>query len=199
MKIVAATNNPHKIKEIKSVLDNSFTLVSLSDIDIVEDIPENEDTLEANARAKAMYINDKNGMDVFADDTGLEVACLGNRPGVHSARYAGDQRDSNDNIDLLLKEMEGSQDRKARFRTVIVLILDGKEHLFEGIVNGKIAKNRSGNKGFGYDPVFIPEGADRSFAEMSLAEKNLVSHRARAIRKLSDFLESKSDNNQGPK
>lgn len=195
MKIVAATNNSHKISEITSILDKNIILVSLADINIHEDIPEEENTLEGNARAKARYVNIKNGMDVFADDTGLEVNCLGNKPGVYSARYAGEQCNSDDNIELLLKEMKNCSDRKARFRTIIVLILNNQEYTFEGIVNGRISSKRSGKEGFGYDPVFIPEGEERSFAEMSLEEKNMISHRARAVRKLTDFLLSHQGNN----
>ncbi len=194
MTIIFATNNKNKIREIRHVLGNSFTLLSLNDIKMDEDIPENEDTLEGNALEKARYIFKATGMNVFADDTGLEVEALDGQPGVHSARFAGDDKDSNANIDKLLKLMNESPNRNARFRTVIALIFDGKEYLFEGIVNGKIIREKRGREGFGYDPVFVPDGRSCTFAEMELSEKNLISHRARAFEKLKSFLADHIEN-----
>jgi len=188
MKIIFASNNQHKIKEIRSILGNSFTLLSLSDININEDIPEDESLLEGNALLKARYINKLTGMDVFADDTGLEIDTLDGLPGVHSARFAGENKDSDANIEKVFSLLGNTVNRKARFRTVIALILKNKEYLFEGIVNGTIISEKRGTKGFGYDPVFIPEGKKQTFAEMELEEKNSVSHRARAFEKLRDFL-----------
>jgi XTP/dITP diphosphohydrolase len=188
MKIIFASNNKNKIREIKHVLGNSFMLLSLNDINMEEDIPENEPTLEGNALFKARYIFMATGMDVFADDTGLEVEALDGLPGVHSARFAGENKDSGANIDKLLALLGTSVNRNARFRTVIALIIDGKEYLFEGIVSGKIINEKRGREGFGYDPVFIPEGKKLTFAEMDLDEKNKISHRARAFEKLKDFL-----------
>jgi XTP/dITP diphosphohydrolase len=188
MKIIFATNNSHKISEITSVIDPVFKLSGLAESGIYEDIPENESTLEGNALAKARYVYKLTGSDVFADDTGLEVDALDNEPGVLSARYAGDQKDSNDNIDKLLDRLKSKKTRKARFRTIIALILDGQEYIYEGIVTGEIIKERRGKNGFGYDPVFKPDGYNKTFAEMELEEKNIISHRARAVSKLSDFL-----------
>lgn len=188
MRIVIASNNKHKINEIKEVLPARISLISLEDIGIKGDIPENEDSLEANALAKARYVYKLSGLNVFADDTGLEVKCLGNRPGVHSARYAGEGRNPDDNMNLLLKEMSKCPDRSARFRTIIALIFNKEEYIFEGIVNGKIAEQKSGSEGFGYDPLFIPDSYSLTFAEMSINKKNSISHRARAIRKLCTFL-----------
>lgn len=188
MKIVFATNNPNKIKEIRDILGDSFKLLSLHDLKIYEDIPEYEPTLEGNAMHKARVVNRMLNMDVFADDTGLEIEALNGLPGVHSARFAGENKDSGANIEKALSMMGECENRNARFRTVIALILDGKEYLFEGIVNGRIIAEKRGNEGFGYDPVFIPEGMTRTFAEMSLDEKNRISHRARAFEKLKEFL-----------
>lgn len=188
MDIIFATNNLNKINEISSVIDSKFKLIGLKDSGISEDIPEEEDTLEGNALAKARYVFERTGKNVFADDTGLEVASLDNRPGVFSARYAGDQRNSEDNINKLLADLEGIQNRSARFRTIIALIISGEEYLFEGEVNGTIIKTLKGTKGFGYDPVFKPENSETTFAQMGLEEKNLVSHRARAMKKLIAFL-----------
>jgi XTP/dITP diphosphohydrolase len=188
MEIVFASNNLNKIKEINNILGNSFTLLSLEHVGINEDIPENDATLEGNALTKARHVFRLTGMNVFADDTGLEVDALEGRPGVHSARFAGEKKDSEDNIDKLLSLMENEANRNARFRTVISLILDNNEYLFEGIVNGLIIKERRGNQGFGYDPVFIPAGETRTFAEMSMDEKNTLSHRAMAFEKLNQFL-----------
>ena len=195
MTIVFASNNQHKIKEIRSILGDSFTLLSLSDINMEEDIPENEPLLEGNALFKARYIHNAFGMNVFADDTGLEIDALDGLPGVHSARFAGDNKDHSANIEKVLSLLEKKENRKARFRTVIALILDKKEYLFEGIVTGTIISEKRGTEGFGYDPVFIPDGKDRTFAEMELGEKNTVSHRARAFEKLREFLNQNSLSN----
>lgn len=189
-RIVFATNNAHKIAEASAVLGDRFELVTLRECGITEDIPETEPTLEGNASQKAHYIYERTGLDCFADDTGLEVAALGGAPGVRSARYATDGHDFDANNRLLLHNMEGATDRSARFRTVISLILDGREHLFEGVVEGRIAESAAGVGGFGYDPLFIPEGSDCSFAEMPAEEKNAVSHRGRAVRKLAAFLDA---------
>jgi XTP/dITP diphosphohydrolase len=188
MEIVFATNNVNKIKEIRHILGDSFKLLSLHDLGIFEDIPENEPTLEGNAIHKARAVNRMLNKDVFADDTGLEIEALNGQPGVHSARFAGENKDSDANIDKALLMMGETENRNARFRTVIALILNGKEYLFEGIVNGRIIKEKRGKAGFGYDPVFIPEGMTKTFAEMSLDEKNRISHRARAFEKLKGFL-----------
>jgi XTP/dITP diphosphohydrolase len=198
MQIVFATNNKNKLREINHILGSSFKLLSLSDLKIEDDIPENEPTLEGNALHKAKYIHDILKMNVFADDTGLEAEALDGIPGVHSARFAGEAKDSNANIDKLLALMAGTTNRKARFRTVIALIMDGREYLFEGIVEGNIINEKRGKEGFGYDPVFIPEGEEKTFAEMPLNEKNLISHRARAFEKLREFLLkcNRSDNKE---
>ncbi|HEX7494246.1 MAG TPA: non-canonical purine NTP diphosphatase [Bacteroidales bacterium] len=188
MTLVFASNNEHKIREIKSLLGTSFKLLSLSDINIREDIPEKEDLIEGNALSKARYVYNSTGMDVFADDTGLEISALNGLPGVHSARFAGENKDSSANIDKVLSMLEGTENREARFRTVIALILEKKEYLFEGIVNGTIISEKKGTGGFGYDPIFVAEGKTSTFAEMKLAEKNSVSHRARAFEKLREFL-----------
>lgn len=188
MKIVFATNNAHKLQEVNQILGPSFVLATPRDYGITEDIPEEQPTLEGNALQKARYIHDRTGLDCFADDTGLEVSALGGAPGVRSARYAGDGHDSEANMTLLLKNLEGIADRSARFRTVIALILDGKEYLFEGEVKGHISAARSGTEGFGYDPIFVPDGYDVSFAEMSAEQKNNISHRGRAVVKLAEFL-----------
>jgi XTP/dITP diphosphohydrolase len=188
MEIIFASNNLNKIREIKNILGNSFALFSLQDINMTEEIPENEMTLEGNALYKARHIYKDTGLNVFADDTGLEVEVLNGRPGVHSARFAGENKDSEANIEKLLSLLKNETNRNARFRTVIALIFDGKEYLFEGIVTGSIIKERRGSQGFGYDPVFIPEGKSVTFAEMDLDEKNRISHRARAFEKLRLFL-----------
>ena len=188
MTLVFASNNEHKIKEIKSLLGNSFTLLSLHDINIKEDIPEEEPQIEGNALAKARYVFNVSGLNVFADDTGLEIAELNGLPGVHSARFAGENKDSSANIEKVLFLLGNSKNRKARFRTVIALILKKKEYLFEGIVNGTIIKEKRGIEGFGYDPIFLPDGKTRTFAEMELSEKNTISHRALAFEKLKKFL-----------
>ena len=188
MTLVFASNNEHKIKEINSLLGNSFKLLSLHDINISEDIPEEEPQLEGNALSKARFVNNASGMNVFADDTGLEIAALDGLPGVHSARFAGVNKDSSANIEKVLLMLGNTMNRKARFRTVIALILEKKEYLFEGIVNGTIISKKKGLEGFGYDPIFVPDGKICTFAEMDLTEKNTVSHRARAFEKLKEFL-----------
>jgi XTP/dITP diphosphohydrolase len=188
MTLVFASNNKHKIKEIKSLLGDSFTLLSLHDINIWEDIQEEEPQIEGNALAKARFVFNTCGLNVFADDTGLEITALNGLPGVHSARFAGENKDSSANIEKVLSLLGDTENREARFRTVIALILDKKEYLFEGIVNGTIIREKKGTEGFGYDPIFVPEGKNRTFAEMELAEKNTVSHRARAFEKLKEFL-----------
>jgi XTP/dITP diphosphohydrolase len=188
MEIIFASNNINKIREINNVLGKSFTLLSLKDINMNEDIPEDEPTLEGNALYKARYIFKATGRNVFADDTGLEVEALNGRPGVHSARFAGENKDSDANIEKLLSLLKDKTNRNAQFRTVIALILDQNEYLFEGIVKGRIISERRGREGFGYDPVFIPRGKTLTFAEISLDEKNMISHRARAFEKLKQFL-----------
>lgn len=188
MQLVFATNNHNKLREINHILNDNFRLLSLSDLKIEEEIPEEEPTLEGNALHKARIIYDAVKMNVFADDTGLEVDALGGEPGVHSARFAGESKDSDANIGKLLFLLGSEKNRKARFRTVIALIIDGHEYLFEGIVNGKIINEKRGDQGFGYDPVFIPDGKEKTFAQMPLDEKNLISHRARAFEKLREFL-----------
>lgn len=188
MQLIFATNNNNKLREIKHILNDNFRLLSLSDIGFDEDIPENEPSLEGNALHKARVIHNALKKDVFADDTGLEVDALGGEPGVHSARFAGEDKNSGANIEKLLFLLGNEKNRRARFRTVIALILNGREYLFEGIVEGKIINEKRGREGFGYDPVFIPEGKEKTFAEMPLSEKNLISHRARAFEKLREFL-----------
>ena len=190
MKILFATNNAHKLKEVQAVLGPTFELVTPHDCGVDEEIPEEQPTLEGNASQKAHYLHARTGLDCFADDTGLEVEALGGAPGVHSARYATDGHDFAANNRLLLRNLEGQTNRRARFRTVISLLLGGEEHLFEGIVEGHIAQCASGSEGFGYDPLFIPDGYDRTFAQMTTEQKNAVSHRARAVRKLADYLHS---------
>ena len=186
--IIFATNNAHKLSEVQAVLGDNFKLITPRDCGITEDIPETAATLEGNASQKSHYLYDRVGKNCFADDTGLEVEALGGEPGVRSARYATDGHDFEANNRLLLKNLEGVANRKACFRTVISLILDGEEHLFEGIVEGHIAESEAGCGGFGYDPLFVPEGYDCTFAEMSAEEKNAISHRGRAVQKLVEFL-----------
>ena len=186
--LVFATNNLHKLEEVRDILGGSFRIASLKEIGCTDDIPETADTLEGNALQKARYVKDKFGYDCFADDTGLEVEALGGAPGVFSARYAGPGHDSEANMRKLLKELEGKTNRQAQFRTVVALILEGREYTFEGIVRGSILAERRGTAGFGYDPVFVPEGYAETFAEMGSEEKNRISHRARAVQKLADFL-----------
>ena len=188
-KIVFATNNPNKLREIREILGSRFEVVSLSEIGCHDDIPETGSTLEANALQKAQYIHDHYGLDCFADDTGLEVDALGGAPGVHSARYAeGTDHDSEANMQRLLRELAGRDDRQAHFRTVIALIMDGQTHLFEGRVDGRIDTERHGQGGFGYDPLFIPDGYNDSFAVLGEETKNRISHRARAVQQLAAYL-----------
>lgn len=187
-KLVVATNNAHKLEEIAAILGEEMELLSLKDINCQADIPETADTLEGNARQKAMYIYENYGMDCFADDTGLEVEALNGAPGVFSARYAGDGHDSEANMQKLLEKLKEKENRKAQFRTAICLIIDGKEYLFEGIVKGKIIQEKRGVSGFGYDPIFVPEGHELTFAELGNDIKNTISHRARAVEKLCTFL-----------
>ena len=187
-KLIFATNNAHKLGEVQALLGDAFTLVTLRECGITEDIPETADTLEGNALQKARYVYEKTGLDCFADDTGLEVDALGGAPGVHSARYATDGHDFAANNRLLLKNLEGITGRTARFRTVIALILDGVEYTFEGRVEGTIATAESGSEGFGYDPLFVPSGEIITFAQMSAEAKNAISHRGRAVAKLVNFL-----------
>ena len=188
MKIVFATNNAHKLSEVSAVLGNDFELVTLREVGITEDIPETGATLDENASIKARYVYERTGLNCFADDTGLEVEALDGAPGVHSARYATDGHDFAANNRKLLRELESKVNRKARFRTVISLIVDGVERQVEGIVEGEITTSESGAEGFGYDPLFMPEGYDRTFAEMSAEEKNAISHRGRAVAKLVEML-----------
>lgn len=191
MKLIFATNNAHKLSEVQAVLGPSFELVTPRMCGVEEEIPETSETLEGNARQKARYLYERTGLDCFADDTGLEVEALNGAPGVHSARYATDGHDFAANNRLLLKNLEGETNRRARFRTAICLIEGGEEHLFEGIVEGHIIDHESGSEGFGYDPLFVPEGYDCTFAEMSGDEKNAISHRGRAVRKLVAYLHEK--------
>lgn len=187
--LVFATQNKNKAREIQGLLPSYIEVKTLSDIECNEDIPEEQDTLEGNALQKAEYVKEHFGFDCFADDTGLEVDVLDGEPGIYSARYAGPQKDSEANMDKLLKKLKGEPNRSAQFRTVIALIEGDKKHTFEGIVKGNISTERKGEEGFGYDPIFIPEGESHSFAEMELSEKNKMSHRARAISKLTKFLD----------
>jgi XTP/dITP diphosphohydrolase len=187
-KLLFATNNIHKLREVQEIIGNSLTIMSLKDVLIEADIPETNDTLEGNARQKAQFIFEKTGMDCFADDTGLFVDALDGRPGVYSARYAGKGCSFEDNIRKLLYEMEHDENRNANFRCVVCLILGGKEHLFEGRVDGTILKEKRGSEGFGYDPVFVPKGQSQPFSEMPSYLKNGLSHRGKAIWKMMKFL-----------
>lgn len=187
-KFVFATNNIHKLREVAAIVGHQIELLSLNDIGCHDDIPETSDTLEGNALLKARYVYERYHTNCFADDTGLEVEALGGAPGVYSARYAGEGHNSEENIKKLLHELEGKDNQKARFRTVFALIINGKEHLFEGIVRGEIIARKRGTSGFGYDPVFVPEGFTQTFAEMSDGQKNKISHRALAVGKLCKFL-----------
>lgn len=194
MKLVFATNNKHKLDEVRKITSrHPVEIVSLADIDCFDEIPETADTLEGNALQKVLYIREKFGMDCFADDTGLEVEALNNAPGIYSARYAGPGHDSEANMKKLLHEMEGMENRKARFRTVIALVWNGKTYTFDGIVNGTITTTKRGENGFGYDPIFIPEGYEQTFAELGNDIKNQISHRAKAVEKLDEFLTQLSD------
>lgn len=188
MKLVFATNNPHKLQEIKQLLGDSIELLGLNNINCDEEIPENQDTIEGNAAEKSFYIWKNYGLNCFADDTGLEIEALNNEPGVYSARYAGEEKSPENNMNLVLEKLAEIKNRKARFKTVISLVIDGKETQFEGIVNGQILEEKRGKTGFGYDPIFQPEESQLSFAEMPMDEKNKISHRGRAVQKLVDYL-----------
>lgn len=190
MQIVFATNNLNKLREVQSLIPNHIKLLSLEDIGCLEDVPETRETIEGNAIQKATYIKEKYGYDCFADDTGLEVDALHGAPGVYSARYAGEQRNSEDNIQKILKNMRDESNRKAQFKTVIALEFKGKQHLFTGICKGEITHQKMGNHGFGYDPIFKAEGYDQTFAEISLEEKNKIGHRGKAVQLLINFLNS---------
>ena len=193
-KLVFATNNPHKLEEIRAILGSKLEILSLADIGCDADIPETAETLEGNALIKAHYVYDNYKLDCFSDDTGLEVDALHGLPGVHTARYAyPDRHDPEANMIKLLEALRENNDRNARFRTVIALIEKGKEHLFEGVVEGVIAREKSGTQGFGYDPVFIPEGNSKTFAELGEDIKNTISHRARAVQKLTEYLASRHE------
>jgi XTP/dITP diphosphohydrolase len=191
MKLVFATNNKNKLKEVSAMLTN-FEIVSLDDINCFDDIPETADTLEGNAILKANFITQKYGLNCFADDTGLEVEVLNNKPGVLSARYAGEHHNSEANMKKLIQNLEGKSNRKAQFRTAIALNLKGEQFIFEGICKGEITTEKKGEKGFGYDPIFKPEGFEKTFAEMNMKEKSQISHRGRAVQKLVSFLKENS-------
>lgn len=193
MKLVFATNNKHKLQEVRDIIGSGVEILSLADIDCTDDIPETADTLDGNALIKARYIFDKYSVNCFADDTGLEVEALGGAPGVYSARYAGDGHDSEANMNKLLENLTGENNRSAQFRTVIALIIDGEEKLFNGIVKGEITRDKRGASGFGYDPIFVPEGYKESFAQMESSTKNSISHRYRATKQLSDYLKELYD------
>ena len=188
MRLVFATNNKHKLDEVRAIVGDRVEVLSLNDINCHDDIPETADTLQGNALIKARYIYDKYGVDCFADDTGLEVEALGGEPGVYSARYAGEECCSEANMQKLLQNLTGKTNRNAQFRTVIALIIKGEERLFNGIVKGTITEEKRGDSGFGYDPIFVPEGFSESFAQMSGEQKNSISHRYRATEQLSDYL-----------
>lgn len=191
MEICFATNNEHKLAEVQKMLPDTIKLKTLAQVGCIDELPETQDTLEGNARQKAQYVFDHFEINCFADDTGLEVEALNGEPGVYSARYAGEQRNNLDNIKLLLEKLQGQANRKAQFRTVVTLILDGEYFDFEGVVEGKITEEVRGKEGFGYDPVFVPDGYDKTFAEMTSEEKNLISHRGKAIAKLVTYLREK--------
>ena len=193
MKLVFATNNKHKLQEVRDILGNRIEVLSLSDINCHDDIPETGTTLEENALIKARWVSEKYNCNCFADDTGLEVTALGGAPGVYSARYAGEECNSVANMEKLLQNLTEKTDRSAQFRTVIALIINGEEILFDGVVKGSITTEKSGDSGFGYDPIFVPEGYDISFAQMGNKEKNSISHRFRATEKLSKYLNGNTD------
>ena len=191
MKLVFATNNEHKLEEVTKIISDDFKILSLKDINCLEDIPETQDTIEGNASQKANYIYKKFNVNCFADDTGLEIEALNGEPGVYSARYAGENCSFEDNVKKVLKKLEGKSNRKAQFKTVISLIIEGKEYQFEGIIKGTILKEEKGISGFGYDPIFQPIGYSKTFAELPAEEKNRISHRGIATKKLADFLKKK--------
>ncbi len=190
MKLVFASNNHNKIKEIQLLVPNSIEILSLNDIGCTEDIPETADTIEGNAILKANYVTEKYGFNCFADDSGLEIDALNGEPGVYSARYAGEPKDDSKNIDKVLENLKDETNKKANFKTVICLNMNGKQHLFTGIVNGKIIENRVGDNGFGYDPIFVADGYSKTFAELSIEEKAAISHRGKAVKQLVDFLQN---------
>ena len=192
MILVFASNNKNKIQEIQALVPNIIQIVSLEEIGCIEDIPETADTIEGNAILKANYVTEKYGFDCFADDTGLEVDALNGAPGVYSARYAGEQKDANDNMDKLLSELKDESNRKANFKTVIALNLNGKQNLFTGIINGKIIEEKIGTNGFGYDPIFVADGYEKTFAELTMEEKSTISHRGIAVKELILFLQKLS-------
>lgn len=196
MKLVFATNNQHKLHEIKQLIGSSIQLLSLADIGCNDDIPENQETIEGNASEKAFYIWNKYQIGCFADDTGLEIEALNGEPGVYSARYAGEEKSAEKNMELVLQKLAKINNRKARFKTIISLVINGEEVQFEGIVDGKILEEKRGKSGFGYDPIFQPDESSFSFAEMPLAEKNKISHRGRATQKLVDYLNQLIQNEQ---
>lgn len=188
MKLVFATHNAGKLREVKELIGHKYEVIGLSELDDLEEIPENEPTLEGNALIKARTVWNKYGLGCFSDDTGLEIDALDGAPGVYSARYAGPTKDAEANMAKVLEQLAGKEQRMAQFRTAVALIIEGKEYVFEGTIRGRIATKKTGNLGFGYDPIFIPEGHSRSFAQMENAEKNQMSHRGRAIARLVDFL-----------
>ncbi|MBV5335285.1 MAG: non-canonical purine NTP diphosphatase [Sulfuricurvum sp.] len=188
IKLVFATNNQHKLQEIKQILGDSIELLSLNDINCDEEIPENQETIEGNAAEKSFYIYNKFGLNCFADDTGLEIEELNGEPGVYSARYAGEEKSAEKNMDLVLQKLAEIKNRNARFKTVISLVIDDQEIQFEGIVNGHILEEKRGKTGFGYDPIFQPNESNLSFAEMTMEEKSKISHRGRAVQKLVEYL-----------
>ena len=192
MQLVFASNNKNKILEIQSMLPESIKILSLEDIGCLEDIPETADTIEGNAILKANYVTEKYGYDCFADDTGLEVEALNGAPGVYSARYAGEQKDANDNMDKLLSELKDKSNRNANFKTVIALNLNGNQNLFTGIINGKIIEKKIGTNGFGYDPIFVADGYSKTFAELTMEEKSIISHRGIAVKELILFLQKQN-------
>lgn len=191
MEIVFASNNAHKLEEVRSKLSKEFTMLSLKDVLDDVDIPETGDTLDENASIKSRYVFERTGKNCFSDDTGLEIAALNGEPGVYSARYAGEGCSFQDNMDKVLGKMEAAEDRSACFRTVISLILNGEEHFFEGRVDGEILTEEHGEEGFGYDPIFRPDGFEESFAEMTIEQKNEISHRGKAVQKLVEFLSAR--------
>jgi len=191
MQLVFATHNNHKVAEIKPLLPNSIKVSTLNEIGITDEIPETADTIEGNAILKARFVYNKLKCNCFADDTGLEVDAINGEPGVYSARYAGEGKSANDNIEKLLGKLKGASSRSAKFKTVIAAIIDGKEYIFEGIVHGIISELKMGEQGFGYDPVFVPDGYMISFAQMKLEEKNKISHRGLTVKKFAEFLKAK--------
>ena len=192
MKIVFATNNPNKLAEIRQLMPEGIEILSLKDINCLQELPETSETLEDNAAQKAYYVYDNYGHNCFSDDTGLEIEVLDGRPGVYSARYAGPECRAEDNIQKILAEMKGEENRDASFRTIISLVIDGREFQFEGQIEGQIIPEKWGDQGFGYDPIFLPDGYEESFAQMTVEEKNIISHRGLAVKKLIQFLQKKS-------